>query len=303
MNKFCLVITDAGEAASAMSLLKLDPAAVTALVVGTKALAEEVTGTGLHAKWINTESAPAENYAESAAEHISALSPAAVIGVASAGSRAIIGCVAAKGNAGLVPNLTAVCAEGEELYIEHAIYSDKMIEELTMPQGACLLINPFSLPSVETDGKEDESLIEAISAESTNGIELIATEAVQASLLQNADIIVGVGLGCSGEEAFSSAKVLAEKLGAELGCSMPVYNELGLLPHERYIGISGTKIAPKMYFALGISGTSQHCAGVRNSKTIVCINKDPKALFFDNADYGIVGDINELLPKLTAALG
>lgn len=302
MDKYCLVITETGEAASAMSFLKLGNDDVVALVVGAQELAEEVTRSVMSVKWINTNGTAAENYINCAAEAVNALSPTAVVGVASAASRAIIGYVAAMTDAPLVPNLVKISDNGDTLCVEHAIYSDKMIETLEAPHGACMLVNPFSLQPVEPEGEADLSRIAALDAQGITSVEILSSETLSASHLQSADIVVGVGMGCSSEGAFAAAKELAEKLGAELGCSMPVYGELALLPHERYIGVSGLKIAPKLYIALGISGTSQHCAGVRNAKNIVCINKDPKALFFDNADYGIVGDLNEVLPQLIAEL-
>lgn len=302
MNTYCLIITEMGEAASVLRFLSLAPADVTALVIGGEALARDAAGCGCGVKWIDADGEPAENYADAAGAALAGLSPTAVIGVATSASRAAIGAAAKRLGAPIVPNLIRVCAIDESLRIDHAIYSDKMIETLRLPMGACLLVNPFNLQDAPAEGGHMPGAIERIAARSGGFAEIVEHEEVAASRLQTAEVVVGVGLGASSEELFAQARELAALLGAELGCSMPVYSELALLPHENYIGVSGCKIAPRLYIALGISGTSQHCAGVRNAKNIICINKDPKALFFDNADYGAAADLNELLPTLIAAL-
>lgn len=302
MNKFCLVVSEMGEAPSLMRLLALDAAEVAVLAVGERALADEAARCAGCVKWLDTDGDAAENYADSAAEAVAALDAAANIAVSAGLGRIAVAKAAASIAAPLVANVLSVAVENGGVSAEHAVYSDKMLETVAAPKGVGLLVNPFVLETVDMAGAPALCEAERISGESRGFVELVSHSALAASRMQTADIVVGVGLGASGEGAFASAKQLAEKLGAELGCSMPVYSELGLLPHENYIGVSGSKIAPKLYLALGVSGTSQHCAGVRNAKTIVCVNKDPKALIFDNADFGIVGDVNEVLPALVDAL-
>ncbi|HLW20638.1 MAG TPA: electron transfer flavoprotein subunit alpha/FixB family protein, partial [Cyclobacteriaceae bacterium] len=94
---------------------------------------------------------------------------------------------------------------------------------------------------------------------------------------------------------------LAQSLGAALGCSKPV-SDLGWRPHHEHVGQTGIKVSPSLYIAVGISGAIQHLAGVNGSRVIVVINKDPEAPFFKAADYGIVGDAFDVLPKLTEAV-
>lgn len=302
MNKYCLVVSEMGEAPSLVRFLALESGEVTVLAVGERALAEEAAHCAGSVKWLDTALQPAENYAAAAVKVISALESEAVIAVSSGLGRIAVCQAAVALNAPLVANLTHIERKDGTLSVEHSVYSDKMLETLSAPTGVCLLVNPFVLQAVEIGEDSPVCEIERVEGDGLGFVERVSYSPVTASRMQTADIVVGVGLGASGEELFAEAKVLSEKLGAELGCSMPVYSELGLLPHENYIGVSGSKIAPKLYLALGISGTSQHCAGVRNAKTIVCVNKDPKALIFDNADYGIVGDLNEVLPALTDAL-
>jgi len=95
---------------------------------------------------------------------------------------------------------------------------------------------------------------------------------------------------------------LAAAMGAEVGCSRPVAEEKGWLPLDHFVGISGQKFKGSLYFAIGISGQVQHLGGIRDAKTIVAINNDADAPIFENADYGIVGDLYEIVPILTKAL-
>ncbi|GAB3182022.1 electron transfer flavoprotein subunit alpha/FixB family protein [Telluribacter humicola] len=119
--------------------------------------------------------------------------------------------------------------------------------------------------------------------------------------LSEADIIVSGGRGMKGPENWQPLIDLAKALGAATGCSKPV-SDLDWRPHHEHIGQTGIKVAPNLYIACGISGAIQHLAGVNGSKCIVVINKDPEAPFFKAADYGIVGDVFEVLPRLTKAI-
>jgi electron transfer flavoprotein alpha subunit len=123
-------------------------------------------------------------------------------------------------------------------------------------------------------------------------------EVKQAVDLSKADIIVAVGRGIKNKDNIALAEKLAEALGGDLAASRPIC-DAEWLPIDRQIGSSGQTVAPKLYIALGISGAIQHLVGMKNSQTIVAINKDPEAPIFDIADYGIVGDLFEALPVLT----
>lgn len=302
MIKIWIVVTELGETASLMNFFSLDPADVTALVVGKRELAEEATCVVSAVKWIDTKETPAENFAKDAAQVLLKAKPAASIGVSSPKTRAVLGMAAAESGASFASNVVRVSDCGDMLCVERSVLDDKLIETLEMPLHSCLLVNPFNLKPQESETAPVFEKIEEISAQSGGFAEYVSVEPVTISGLQTADCVVGVGLGATSGDLFEQSKKLARLMNAELGCTMPVYNELHLLPHDSYIGLTGKKIAPKLYIALGISGTSQHYAGLRNAKKIVCINKDPKALFFNNADYGIVGDLNEVLPLLIAEL-
>jgi electron transfer flavoprotein alpha subunit len=126
-------------------------------------------------------------------------------------------------------------------------------------------------------------------------------EAKQAVDLTQAPILVSIGRGIKTPENIPMAEMLAAALGGELAASRPICDE-GWLPMDRQIGSSGQTVAPKLYLALGISGAIQHVVGMKGSRTVVAVNKDPNAPIFEIADYGIVGDLFEIVPAITAEL-
>ena len=126
-------------------------------------------------------------------------------------------------------------------------------------------------------------------------------EAKQAVDLSQAERIVAVGRGIKGQEHIALAEKLAKALGAEVAASRPICDS-GWLPMDRQIGSSGQTVAPKLYFALGISGAIQHVVGMKGSRSIAAVNKDSEAPIFEVADYGIVGDLFEVVPAMIAEL-
>ena len=126
-------------------------------------------------------------------------------------------------------------------------------------------------------------------------------EAKSAVDLTQAPLIVAIGRGIKAPENIPQAEALAKALGGEIAASRPICDE-GWLPMERQIGSSGQTVAPKLYLALGISGAIQHVVGMKGARTIVAVNKDQNAPIFEIADYGVVGDIFEIMPALTEAL-
>ena len=126
---------------------------------------------------------------------------------------------------------------------------------------------------------------------------------MHASDLGSASRIVSAGRGFKAEADLDLARELAGALGAELACTRPLAEGLDWLPRDRYVGVSGQQVTPDLYVAVGVSGQLQHMSGVSGARTIVAINSDADAPVFAYADYGIVGDLYQVVPALTAALG
>ncbi|MGC8661056.1 MAG: electron transfer flavoprotein subunit alpha/FixB family protein [Nitrososphaeria archaeon] len=138
----------------------------------------------------------------------------------------------------------------------------------------------------------------------SGGINLVSREEKQKGSvdLTKADIIVAVGRGIGKNEGLVVAQQLATALGAELAGSRPVCSDLHWLGEERQVGLSGKRVKPKIYIALGISGQIQHIVGMRDSKIVIAINRDKSAPIFNECDYGLVGDLYVVVPKLVQAL-
>ena len=120
--------------------------------------------------------------------------------------------------------------------------------------------------------------------------------------IEKAQVIVSVGRGIGSKENIEKVKPLAEAVHGEIAGSRPVCLDYQWLSEDRQVGLSGKKVKPKLYIALGISGQIQHIAGMRTSRVVVAVNKDKSAPIFEEADYGIVGDLFQIVPKLVSAL-
>lgn len=165
-----------------------------------------------------------------------------------------------------------------------------------------IALNPNSFQLIETSGAAN---IEDFQPEiKDSDLRITVTNVVRATnkiALPDAELVVAAGRGLKGPENWPMIEELAGALGAATACSKPV-SDAGWRPHEEHVGQTGIAVSPNLYIAIGISGAIQHLAGVSSSKTIVVINKDPEAPFFKVADYGIVGDAFEIIPKLTEAI-
>jgi len=204
----------------------------------------------------------------------------------------------------LIPDCIGYKKEGERLLFTRQMFQGKLAADVSFagepPHFATFQAGAFRGDQVEAGAAA--APVETVKAEVAdaairNRPEEIFKEAKQAVDLTQAEIIVSVGRGIKEEKNLALAKQLAEALGGELAASRPICDS-GWLPMDRQIGSSGQTVAPKLYLALGISGAIQHIVGMKGSRTIVAVNKDAEAPIFEVADFGIVGNLFDVVPPL-----
>lgn len=210
--------------------------------------------------------------------------------------------LALKTDATLVTNLIAAPSNVSPFTAERKAFSGKGIETIEVTEGAKVLTvlqNAFGLKENPVSGTEETANVSVADSK----VKVVKVEQASSDKidLKEAEIVVSAGRGMKGPENWGMIEEMANILGAATACSKPVA-DIGWRPHEEHVGQTGKAISPNLYIAVGISGAIQHLAGVNSSKTIVVINSDPEAPFFKSADYGIVGDAFEIVPKLNEEL-
>ena len=204
-------------------------------------------------------------------------------------------------NASLATNVISVPDLSNGFTVKRGVFSGKAFAFVNLNRDIKVLaITPNSF---EINANGGDCATESISVASTpSKININAVNKVTGKIpLTEAELVVSAGRGMKGPENWGMIEELAGLIGAATACSKPV-SDMGWRPHSEHVGQTGITIKPNLYIAIGISGAIQHLAGVSSSKTIVAINKDPEAPFFKSADYGIVGDAFDVLPKLISAL-
>lgn len=208
--------------------------------------------------------------------------------------------------AGLIPEVTAFALDEGAVVWRRPILNGKLEARVRGtgdgPQVISVQSGAFSADGV-TKGSAPIQRLEIDFGEIAPDREILGVEEAAAGQvdLSQSEYIVAVGRGIGDADKLGVAEELAAALGAELGASRPVIDS-GWLPRDRQIGSSGQTVSPKLYLAAGISGAIQHLVGMKGAQVIVAINKDPGAPIFNVAQYGIVGDLHEILPALTAAI-
>jgi electron transfer flavoprotein alpha subunit len=215
--------------------------------------------------------------------------------------KAIAPRLAARLKAGLVPGAVALPDTSNGFTVKKNVFSGKAFATYTISSPVKIIsLNPNSYPVTEGSGTAEVAPFTATVDAPKVKIKAVNKASGEVPLSE-AEIVVSGGRGLKGPDNWGLVENLAHALGAATACSRPVADE-HWRPHHEHVGQTGLTIAPNLYIAIGISGAIQHLAGVNRSKVIVVINKDPEAPFFKAADYGIVGDAFEIVPKITEAV-
>lgn len=217
--------------------------------------------------------------------------------------------LAASMGKGMVGDCISFRNENGKLVFVRQMFQGKTVADVTFTGTAPWFVS-FQSGAFRADLLEahpsGKALMNAVAVElkaeeiRTKPLELFK-EAKSAVDLTQAPLIVAIGRGIKAPENIAQAEALAKALGGEIAASRPICDE-GWLPMERQIGSSGQTVAPKLYLALGISGAIQHVVGMKGARTVAAVNKDQNAPIFEIADYGVVGDIFEIMPALTEEL-
>jgi electron transfer flavoprotein alpha subunit len=203
--------------------------------------------------------------------------------------------------AGLVSGAAALPDLSNGFTVKKTVFSGKAFANINVTTAKKIIaLNPNSFSIITTGGTAE--VVPFAATIDAAKVQVVSTDLVKGEVpLGEADIVVSGGRGLKGPENWGMITDLAKLLGAATACSRPVA-DIHWRPHHEHVGQTGLAIAPNLYIAVGISGAIQHLAGVNRSKVIVVINKDPEAPFFKAADYGIVGDAFEVMPKIIEAV-
>jgi len=209
-------------------------------------------------------------------------------------------------NGSLATNVTELPkTDGGAFTVTRSVFSGKAFADVALTSDVKIIAVKKNSSEISNNGGGAAS-VEKISADLSDADfaaapkETVMQDASGGVLLPEAEIVVSGGRGLKGPENWHLIEDLAKELGAATACSKPV-SDMDWRPHHEHVGQTGITVSPNLYIAVGISGAIQHLAGVNSSKVIVVINKDPEAPFFKAADYGIVGDAFEVVPKLIEA--
>ena len=223
-----------------------------------------------------------------------------VVAHSSAG-KSLLGRLAVRLEAGAVSGVNGVPSVDGAFRVRRPVFSGKAFADVEVHSEVKVL--SLMGNSFQPEAVADAVDVQALDVEVPEGrVRVKEVNRIEGRVpLPEAELVVSAGRGMKGPENWSIVEELADTIGATTACSRPVA-DTGWRPHHEHVGQTGIAIRPNLYIAIGISGAIQHLAGVNNSKTIVVINKDPEAPFFKAADYGVVGDLFDVVPRLTEAL-
>jgi electron transfer flavoprotein alpha subunit len=215
--------------------------------------------------------------------------------------KSIVGRLAARMDAGVISGAKALPTIADGFQVEKNVFSGKGIASFKLDTDVKIISVMGNSIQPESNGSDVSPEAIDVSVDAPQ-VKVIDRKTVSGTVpLPEAELVVSAGRGMGAPDKWDIIEELADIIGATTACSRPVA-DTGWRPHHEHVGQTGVAIRPNLYFAIGISGAIQHLAGVSSSKVIVVINKDAEAPFFKNADYGIVGDLFDIVPKLNSAL-
>jgi electron transfer flavoprotein alpha subunit len=248
---------------------------------------------------VNGNSPIPENYAKAVAALLKNEGAELLLVGASARGRDFAARVAGYLDCGMASDVSSMSVADGTIVCERSMFGGAVVQNETLTG-----LSVITVAAGKFDLSHGNSEVVSIDLVADDRVQLVSSVPIvkKGADLKVAEKVVCVGMGLEKIEDIQMAEKLAEVLGAEIGCSRGVAEERHWLPAEQYIGISGNVIKPKLYLAMGVSGQVQHVFGARDAKCIVAINNNEKAPIFRSADYGIVGDMYEIVPLLTEAL-
>ena len=244
-----------------------------------------------------------DGYARVLDAAIEQVKPGVVLFAGTTAGRDIAAFLAGRHELAHLPDCSSLRVEDNELIARRPVYGNKMMTEVRASLNRCVMATlhtgAFKVPEADSSKSVSPETLDVAFADgvirvSITGLESSAGEAAD---LTSADVVVIGGRGLGSEENYTLIQQLAEAMGGAAGATRAV-TDLGWRPHYEQVGQTGQKIAPRLYVGVGVSGAVQHTVGMVGSENIVAINRDPAAPIFNMADFGVVGDLEEIVPKL-----
>jgi electron transfer flavoprotein alpha subunit len=282
------------------------PVAAVLLDQEAKALSQKYFAHGAQCLYISNDPFLSDHQADVYSEALRQIVETAEADIILVGStlhgREVAARLAQKLEAGCITDASNVRYEaGRLIATRYALGGNTLSEGVITSPKQVIAVMPQTYEAKPSESVENGELIEVALKLTPSPIKVIERNPKPAAGvdIESADVVICVGRGLDSEDDLDLASELAEALGGVVACTRPISHDRHWLPEDQMIGISGKKVSPRLYIGIGLSGQIQHMVNVMGAKVIVAINNDQNAVIFKNADYGIVGDLHQIVPKLT----